>query len=84
MLSVRATASASAMSLEEFAALPDEAGKQELDGGELVKMAPVCFLHSRTRTVWIYGSGSAVRRLEGDAALSFPVILGDIFPAQPE
>jgi Uma2 family endonuclease len=37
------------MSLEEFAALPDEPGKQELDGGELVKMAPVYFLHSRVQ-----------------------------------
>lgn len=178
------------MSLEEFAALPDEPGKQELNGGELVKMAPVYFLHSRvqhtirdsirdyllgrdlgealletsfvladdpptvripdiayiskerlasapgdafmkgapdiaievvspsesasdlelkvrqylaggsravatvfprTRTVWIYGPGSEARRLEGDAALRFPDILGDwslplgdIFPAPAE
>ena len=37
------------MSLKEFAALPDEPGKQELDGGELVRMAPVFFLHSRVQ-----------------------------------
>lgn len=45
-MSDMAIAPATAMSLEEFAAMPDETGKQELDRGELKTMAPPQIPHS--------------------------------------
>jgi Uma2 family endonuclease len=42
-----ATATGTIISLDEFARLPDEPGKQELSDGELVIVPPVKFIHNK-------------------------------------
>ena len=46
-----ATGTATVLTLEEFAALPSEGARHELDRGELITMAPVQFVHTRIQHV---------------------------------
>jgi len=52
------------MSLEEFAALPAEGARHELDRGELITMAPPQFLHSDIVSNLFYALGRHVRTLK--------------------
>jgi Uma2 family endonuclease len=71
-------ATATLLSLDEFAALPDTEGKQELDCGALVTMAPVQFRHTRIQHILLDALRAFVReRGLGEAFLEPGVLLAD-------
>ena len=80
-----ATGTATVLTLEEFAALPNEGARHEIDRGELITMAPVQFVHTRIQHILLDSLRPVVKdRKLGEAFLEPGCLLAEDPPTLRE